>query len=41
MADMVVVGYCTQALTLAHHANGLALLVRSELWLGPDLLTSQ
>jgi hypothetical protein len=28
MADMVVVGYRPQALTLPHHADGLALLVR-------------
>jgi hypothetical protein len=36
MADMVVVGYRTQALTLPHHADGLALLVRSQLRLGPE-----
>jgi len=36
MADMVVVGYRTQALALPHHADGFALLVRSQLWLGPE-----
>src|SRR5262245_28194640 len=34
MADMVMMGYRTQALALAHHTYGFALLVRSQLWLG-------
>ena len=36
MADMVVVGYRAQALALPHHADGFALLVRSQLWLGTE-----
>ena len=34
MSDMVVVGYRTQALALPNHSDGLALLVRSQPWLG-------
>jgi hypothetical protein len=34
VSDTVVVGYRTQALALPHHADGFALLVRSQLWLG-------
>jgi hypothetical protein len=34
MADVVVLSYRTQALALAHHPNGLALLVWHEFWLG-------
>jgi hypothetical protein len=37
MADMVVVGYRTQALALP---DGFPLLVRSQLWLGPEFDTS-
>jgi hypothetical protein len=40
MADMVVVGYRMQALALPHHADGFALLVRSQLWLGPEFHAS-
>ena len=35
-----VVGYRAQALTLANHTYGLALLVRSQLWLGPEFDSS-
>ena len=35
MTYVVMVSYRTQALALAHHTYGLALLVRSQLWLGP------
>jgi hypothetical protein len=35
MTYMVMVSYGTQALPLAHHTYGLALLVRSQFWLGP------
>src|SRR5262245_16132051 len=37
MADVVVMRYRTQALALLHHADGLAPLMRSQLWLGPEL----
>ena len=36
MADVVVMGYRTQALAVPHHPNGLALLVWRQFWLGPE-----
>src|SRR5215510_10185801 len=35
MTDVIMVSYGTQALALAHHTYDLALLVGSQLWLGP------
>jgi len=36
MTDVIMVGDRTQALTLLHHSYRLPLLVRGELWLGPE-----
>lgn len=37
MADVVVMRYRTQTLPRLHHADGLAPLMRCQLWLGPEL----
>ena len=37
MADVVVMGYRTQALAVPHHPNGLELLVWRQFWLGPEM----